>query len=214
MLPIKFTNLRSILCLGAHSDDLEIGCGGTLLKLLEEFRGLTVHWIVFSADGFRAEEAKVSADELLKGAAVHNIVLHSFRDTCFPFSGLEIKEQFIRLQQAIQPDLVFTHRRDDAHQDHRVIGELTWNAFRDHLILEFEIPKYDGDLGSPNVFVPLSESEAKRKVDHLNRHFASQRAKSWYTASTFESVLRLRGIESNSPSGLAEGFYCRKMTLR
>jgi LmbE family N-acetylglucosaminyl deacetylase len=210
MSPLKFDNLRTILCLGAHSDDLEIGCGGTLFKLLAQRAGLEVHWVVFSADGKRAVEAQASAEEMLKHAAKKNIVLHQFRDTCFPFVGLEIKECFIQLQREVSPDLVFTHRRDDLHQDHRLIAELTWNAFRDHTILEYEIPKYDGDLGAPNFLVPLDESTARRKVDHLLQHFPSQQNKPWFTASTFEAILRLRGIECNSSSGFAEGFYCRK----
>ncbi len=213
MSPLKFSDLRTILCLGAHSDDIEIGCGGTLLKLLAENSRLAVHWLVFSAAGPRAAEAKASADDMLTSAASKSLALHEFRDTCFPFFGLEIKQEFVQLQKTIQPDLIFTHRRDDAHQDHRLIGELTWNAFRDHLILEYEIPKYDGDLGSPNFYVPLDEALAARKTNHLMHHFATQRDKRWYKASTFDAVMRLRGIECNSPSGLAEGFYCRKLTL-
>jgi LmbE family N-acetylglucosaminyl deacetylase len=213
MLPIKLADVRSILCLGAHSDDIEIGCGGTLAMLLEQRTDLTVHWVVFSAAGARGAEAQASADELLKTAAEKNIILHTFRDTCFPYVGLEIKEKFIHLQGEIRPDLIFTHRREDLHQDHRTIAELTWNAFRDHLILEYEIPKFDADLTAPNVFMPLSESLARQKIDHLLRHFPSQQTKPWYRTSTFEAIMRLRGIECNSPSGWAEGFHCRKMTL-
>jgi LmbE family N-acetylglucosaminyl deacetylase len=214
MLSLKFDRLRTILCLGAHADDLEIGCGGMLLRWLAERNDLHIYWVVFSAAGDRVAEAQASAQDLLRLAATKNIVLHQFRDTCFPFVGLDLKECFIQLQKDLSPDLIITHRRDDLHQDHRTIAELTWNAFRDHTILEYEIPKYDGDLATPNVYVPLAESIAQKKVDHLMRHFASQHSKPWYTFSTFEALMRLRGVECNSPSGLAEGFYCRKMTLQ
>jgi LmbE family N-acetylglucosaminyl deacetylase len=211
MRELRFDNLRTVLCLGAHSDDIEIGCGGTLLMLLAQLPSVDVRWVVFSATSDRAAEAKSSAEELLKPTARKTVVLHQFRDTCFPFAGLEIKECFIKLQRDVQPDLIFTHGRDDLHQDHRFINELTWNAFRDHPILEYEIPKYDGDFGTPNFYVPLSEEIARRKTDHLMRHFSSQHNKAWFTPSTFQAVLRLRGIECNSPSGLAEGFYMRKL---
>jgi LmbE family N-acetylglucosaminyl deacetylase len=211
MLGFKFENLRTILCLGAHSDDLEIGCGGTLLTLLARRPDLQVHWVVFSAVDSRATEAHRSAEELLRPAAKKTIALHKFRDTCFPFAGLDLKECFIKLQREVQPDLVFTHRRDDLHQDHRTVGEFTWNAFRNHCILEYEIPKYDGDLTTPNFYFPLSEEVARKKVEHLEQHFPSQHDKPWYTASTFQALLRLRGIECNSPGGMAEAFHARKM---
>jgi LmbE family N-acetylglucosaminyl deacetylase len=211
MIHCDFKNLRSIICLGAHSDDIEIGCGGAIMSLLAERPDIEVHWVVFSASGDRAQEAKNSAAELLKQTAKKSIVLHEFRDTCFPFVGQEIKECFIKLQREIKPDLIFTHRRDDLHQDHRLLAELTWNAFRDQAILEYEIPKYDGDLGTPNFYAPISEAVAQRKVDHLLKYFTSQQSKPWFTASTFQALLRLRGIECNSPSGLAEAFYARKL---
>ncbi len=213
MLPLKLDSLRTVLCLGAHSDDIEIGCGGTLLKLLSKRPELEVHWIVLSGDDSRAAEAQASADEFLKPVAQKNVVLHHFRDSYFPYQGAEIKDCVSQIAKEVRPDLIFTHRRADIHQDHRLIAELTWNAFRDHLILEYEIPKYDGDLSTPNCYVPLEESVAQRKVDHLMRHFPSQQFKPWYTADTFHSILRLRGIECNSPSGLAEGFECRKLVL-
>jgi LmbE family N-acetylglucosaminyl deacetylase len=213
MQPLKFNNLRSILCLGAHSDDIEIGCGGTIAKLLAEHKNIAVHWVVFSASEERASEARSSAEAFLKSAGKHTIALYEFRDTCFPFVGLEIKERFIELQREVQPDLIFTHRRDDAHQDHRLIGELTWNAFRNHFILEYEIPKYEGDLGSPNFFVPLDAAAVGKKCENLLARFSSQREKPWFTADTFKAVMRLRGIECNSPGGFAEGFYCRKTVL-
>jgi LmbE family N-acetylglucosaminyl deacetylase len=211
MLGFNFDNLRTVLCLGAHSDDIEIGCGGTLLSLLAQQPDLNVHWVVFSGDSSRTAEAQRSAAEMLKTAAKHTLELHQFRDTCFPFAGMELKECFIKLQREVRPDVVFTHRRDDLHQDHRVIAELTWNAFRNHVILEYEIPKYDGDFGTPNFYMPLSEAVAQQKVDHLQQHFPSQHDKPWFTPSTFQAVLRLRGIECNAPNGLAEAFYARKL---
>jgi LmbE family N-acetylglucosaminyl deacetylase len=211
MLRANFDKLHTILCLGAHSDDIEIGCGGTLLSLLADRRDLEIHWVVFSGNDSRSDEAKSSAEAMLKSAAKSNIVLHRFRDTCFPFVGAEIKECFIKLQQEVQPDLIFTHRREDLHQDHRLLAELTWNAFRNHLILEYEIAKYEGDLGAPNFFVPLAESIAREKIRHLLTHFPSQREKHWFNAGVFEAVLRLRAVESNAKSGFAEAFHCRKI---
>jgi LmbE family N-acetylglucosaminyl deacetylase len=211
MQPLRFDHLQTVLCLGAHSDDIEIGCGGTLMRLLAERPGIEVHWVVFSAAGVRGEEAQASAAAFLSSVALKRIVLHQFPDTCFPFVGMEIKEQFRQLQTEVSPDLIFTHRLEDRHQDHRLIAELTWNAFRDHLILEYEIQKYEGDLGTPNFYVPLDKTAVQQKVAHLVKHFASQHAKPWYTAETFQSLLRIRGIECNSPSGYAEGFYCRKL---
>jgi len=211
MQHLRFDNLRTVLCLGAHSDDIEIGCGGTLMTMLAEQSELQVHWVVFSAGGERGGEARASAEKLLEPAIKKNIALHNFRDTCFPFFGLEIKERFLQLQREVQPDLIFTHRREDMHQDHRFIAELTWNAFRNHLILEYEIPKYEGDLGAPNFFVPLAENVARQKIEHLLTHFPTQRGKTWFTASTFEALMRLRAVECNAQSGFAEGFHCRKL---
>ncbi|HEY2826726.1 MAG TPA: PIG-L deacetylase family protein [Pirellulales bacterium] len=211
MRDLGFDKLRTILCLGAHSDDIEIGAGGTLMTLLAERRELDVHWVVFSAGGERGGEARASAEKLLEPAARKTIALHNFRDTCFPFVGLEIKERFLQLQREVQPELIFTHRREDMHQDHRLIAELTWNAFRNHLILEYEIPKYEGDLGAPNFFVPLAENLARQKVEHLLAHFPTQREKLWFTAGTFEGLMRLRAVECNAKSGYAEAFHCRKM---
>jgi LmbE family N-acetylglucosaminyl deacetylase len=202
-----------ILCLGAHSDDLEIGCGGTLRKLIESNGDLRVHWIVFSASGQRAIEAEKSATRFLAGAAHTEIVVKNFRDGFFPYLGYDIKEFFEELKPRCTPDLVFTHYREDRHQDHRLISDLTWNTYRDHLILEYEIPKYDGDLGSPNIFVPLDESICRNKVQWITEGFQTQRDRHWFTEETFRSLLRLRGIESGAPSGYAEGFFCRKAVL-
>lgn len=202
----------SALLLGAHSDDIEIGCGGTLLALLGASPATRVRWVVFSGDGERAEEARASADAFLAEAEDATVDLHGFRDGFFPHHGAEIKERFEELK-GFAPDLILTHRGTDRHQDHRVISELTWNTFRNHLVLEYEIPKYDGDLGRPNVFMPLSEELRTRKVDLLLEYFASQRQKSWFTRETFEGIMRIRGIECASPTGYAEGFDARKITL-
>jgi LmbE family N-acetylglucosaminyl deacetylase len=210
MTNLGFHGLRKILCLGAHADDIEIGCGGTLLRLLGENPGLYVYWVVLSADPVRAEEARRSAQSYLQKAAEHQFEIKTFRDSFFPYNGGEIKDFFHSLGRQFSPDLVFTHRRDDLHQDHRLVADLTWNTFRNHLILEYEIPKYDGDLGRPNLFVTLDEPTAEQKVTGLLQAFPSQTDKPWFTRDTFLSLMRIRGVESNSPTRLAEGFYCRK----
>jgi LmbE family N-acetylglucosaminyl deacetylase len=205
----------NILCLGAHSDDIEIGCGGTILKLLKQRKRTRVSWIVFGSDEneHRADEARESANAFLRRAESKTVVTNTFRNSFFPYRGAEIKEYFEQLKREFSPDVVFTHYRNDFHQDHRLISELTWNSFRDHLILEYEIPKYDGDLGSPNFFVPLEELTAREKVSFLMEYFPSQKEKHWFDEETFLALLRLRGMESNSSSRYAEGFYCRKMAL-
>jgi len=202
----------TLLCLGAHADDIEIGCGGTVLRLLAERPGSTVHWHVFSSSAEREGEARASAAELLAGAAHSVVEVHSFRESFFPFAGAAIKEQFERLKPA-QPDLVLTHHVRDLHQDHRLIAELTWNTFRDHLIAEYEIPKYEGDLGQPNLFVPLTAELGRRKAAHLMRHFPSQARRPWFRPETFEGLMRLRGVECNAPEGFAEAFHARKVVL-
>jgi LmbE family N-acetylglucosaminyl deacetylase len=204
---------RRVLCLGSHSDDIEIGCGGTMLTLLNRFPNLEFSWIVFSSGHERAEEARKSAALFLKGAKRSRIVVKDFRDRFFPFIGAEIKEFFDQLGREFSPDLIFTHYRHDLHQDHRTICELTWNAFRNHLILEYEIPKYDGDLGAPNVFVPLDRGVCERKIKHITAAFQSQRTKPWFTRETFLALLRLRGIECGATSGLAEAFHGRKIVV-
>jgi LmbE family N-acetylglucosaminyl deacetylase len=214
MLPVCLDHARTILCLGAHADDIEIGCGAALLEMLgRRPREIDVHWIVFSADGERKQEAQRSADRFLADAGKSSVTIHDFRDTCFPFVGVEIKERIGELRTQISPDLIFTHRREDLHQDHRLLAELTWCAFRDHLILEYEIPKYEGDLGHPNLFFPVSEAVCRRKLDTLLEIFATQHSKPWFTADTFWSLLRLRGIECNSPTHFAEAFTARKLIV-
>ena len=203
--------LRRVLCLGAHCDDIEIGCGGTLLRLQQQNPRLEFHWMVFSSTPQRKREAMKSARFFLKSAAPSRIVIKNFRDSYFPFQGARIKDCFEFLKKSFDPDLIFTHCRDDLHQDHRLISELTWNSFRNHLVLEYEIPKYDGDLGSPNFFVGLPESLCRRKIHHVLSCFGSQRGKRWFTEDTFRATLRLRGIESNGSERYAEGFYCRKL---
>jgi LmbE family N-acetylglucosaminyl deacetylase len=201
-----------ILCLGSHSDDIEIGCGGTVLRLLSGNPNLEVVWVVFSSNKEREREARKSAELFLAQAKQKEIIVNDFRDGFFPFDGPKIKEFFEGLKK-VSPDLILTHNRKDAHQDHRQIAELTWNTFRNHLILEYEIPKYDGDLGQPSVFVPLESDVCNRKVDYLMEAFESQRTKCWFQKDTFFALLRLRGMECNAPSGYAEAFYCRKLVL-
>jgi LmbE family N-acetylglucosaminyl deacetylase len=199
-----------ILCLGAHSDDIEIGCGGTILRLREEYPDCTFHWVVFSAIGARAQEAQWGASSF---AGLQRPLLKNFRDGYMPFEGAQMKDVFEELKSVVSPDLIFTHNRKDAHQDHRLIAELTWNTFRDHLILEYEIPKYDGDLGQPSVFVPLEMELCRKKVACIMDTFKSQHNKRWFCEETFYALMRLRGMESNAPSGYAEAFYCRKLVL-
>jgi LmbE family N-acetylglucosaminyl deacetylase len=210
---VQLTGLRSVLCLGAHADDIEIGCGGTILRLLEENPGLEVHWVVLSAPGVRAQEARDSADLLLEAAGRTDVRIADFEETFFPYLGRGIKDYVAKLGSEIAPDLVLTHWRDDFHQDHRVVSELTWNTFRDHLILEYEIPKWDGDMGRPNLFVSLGDSLCGRKVGHILGAFPSQAGKDWFTKEVFWGLLRLRGMEARSQSGYAEAFHCRKLVL-
>ncbi len=202
-----------VLCLGAHSDDLEIGCGGTVLDLLRQRSDVSVHWVVFSGSARRSEEARRSADAFLQRARQATVDLHEFRDGYFPYVGAEIKDVFESIKRGEAPDIIFTHHGIDQHQDHRLISQLTWNTFRDHFVLEYEIPKYDGDLTTPNLYVPLSEPTRSEKVELLMAAFASQRDKRWFSPETFLGLLRLRGIECASPTGYAEGFHLRKATL-
>lgn len=202
-----------LLCLGAHADDLEIGCGGTLLELLSRSGAVEVTWLVFSGHGRRGEEARSSAAAFLKGSRRAEVKVEQFRDGFFPSQLAAIKEYFEALKRRVSPDLIFTHHRDDLHQDHRVISELTWNTFRDHAIFEYEILKYDGGLASPNVFVPLSGALARRKVKLTMRAFASQRSRRWFREQSFLGLMSVRGVECNSASGYAEAFYGRKIVL-
>jgi LmbE family N-acetylglucosaminyl deacetylase len=210
----SFAATRGVaLCLGAHCDDIEIGCGGTILRLLELEPGLELHWVVLASDPARRAEALDSARRFLGPGAEQRVRIQAFRDGFLPWAGAEVKDFFESLKSEIRPDLILTHFRGDLHQDHRLVSELTWNTFRDHLILEYEIPKYDGDLAAPNVFVPLSESHASRKIEHLLGAFVSQRGKRWFSEDTFRGLMRLRGMECNAPACLAEAFYARKLVL-
>lgn len=184
-----------------------------MLALADGAAELEVTWVVLGADGTRADEARASAEAFLDRAAAATVVVEHFRDGFFPYLGGSVKERFEALKDEVSPDLIFTHSGLDLHQDHRLVAELTWNTFRDHLILEYEIPKYDADLGQPNVYVPLAETIVERKISLLLDHFASQRSRHWFTDDLFRSVMRLRGMEANSPTRFAEAFRCRKLTL-
>ena len=201
-----------ILCLGAHADDIEIGCGGTLLRLLSGNASVEVVWVVFSSTKERELEARSSAEKFLAQAKSKEILIKGFRDGYFPFDGVNIKDCFEDLKR-VSPDLILTHHGKDAHQDHRLISELTWNTFRDHLILEYEIPKFDGDLGNPGLFVPIDSKLMQRKVDYIMEAFQSQHNKRWFQREIFLSIMRLRGMECNAPSDYAEAFYCRKIVV-
>lgn len=203
----------SVLCLGAHSDDIEIGAGGTLLSWLEQGIRLDVQWCVLGGVDERGREARASAAEFLEGAADRTIEIMNFRDGFFPEQGDQIKSWFESLKGRVNPDVVLTHRRDDAHQDHRQVSRLAWNTFRDHLILEYEIPKWDGDMGRPNIYMPASESVIRRKVNLLMAHFGSQRSKHWFDPETFLGLARLRGMECRAPERYAEAFIARKLSL-
>ncbi|MFZ0519760.1 MAG: PIG-L deacetylase family protein [Candidatus Acidiferrales bacterium] len=202
-----------ILCLGSHSDDIEIGCGGTILRLAEQFPDCVIHWAVFNAVGARQNEAERGATLFAGRHLGESPRLECFQDGFMPYAGAAVKSVFEDLKQVIAPTIIFTHNRKDAHQDHRLIAELTWNTFRDHLILEYEIPKYDGDMGQPNVFVPLESEQYQTKVRFIMDAFQSQHSKRWFREDTFLSLMRLRGMECNAPSGHAEAFYCHKLVL-
>ncbi|MFQ5426238.1 MAG: PIG-L deacetylase family protein [Gaiellales bacterium] len=202
-----------VLALGAHADDIEIGCGGTLLWLTHAFGPVSVRWIVLGAADARAGEARASAAAYLEAAHQADVAVCGFQDSFFPAERVGLKEHFEKLKGDGSPDLVFTHYRDDLHQDHRLVNELTWNTFRDHAILEYEVPKYDGDLGQPNVFVPLSKEVCTRKTQLLMEHFPSQRDRHWFSEDLFHALLRIRGVECAAPTGLAEAFYGRKVVV-
>jgi len=216
MIPLRLVAKSSgplkILCIGAHSDDIEIGCGGAILRLAEEYPGCEFYWAVFNAVGVREAEARRAAG-LFAGSRLKGPILKGFEDGFMPWAGTEVKAVFENELKPVAPDLIFTHNGQDAHQDHRLLNQLTWNTFRNHLIFEYEIPKYDGDLGRPSVFVPLRRELCDAKVVHLMDAFGSQRSKHWFEPGTFLSLMRLRGMECASDSGYAEAFYCRKLVL-
>lgn len=205
--PIEF------LFIGAHCDDIEIGCGGVVLRLIKEYPQAMFRWVVFSSTEQRAAEARQSFSMFSENLDNKSLIVNDFRNGYFPYIGAEIKDYFEELKQTAKPDMIFTHHGQDYHQDHRVLSELTWNTFRNHFILEYEIPKYDGGLSSPNVFFPLTISESQRKLEILLECFSTEHSKSWFTRETFQGLMRLRGVECNAPSGYAEGFYCRKAII-
>lgn len=202
-----------ILCLGAHPDDIEIGCGGTVLRIIEEVPHALFYWAVFSGSEKRVKEAREAAKVFLDDVKSRKIIIHRFRESYFPFVGASIKDCFEKLKREFYPDIVFTHYRNDAHQDHCLISSLTWNTFRNSLIIEYEIPKYDGDLATPNLYVHLNESQVRKKIDSILGNFTSQKEKPWFTEETLRSILRIRGIESNAPSNYSEAFHCRKIVV-
>jgi LmbE family N-acetylglucosaminyl deacetylase len=217
MFPLKLGDHSKgplqILCLGAHPDDIEIGCGGTILRLTAEHPGSVLRWVVFCAGGPRGAEARAAANQFTGAGVLSGLILKTFRDGFLPFEGAQVKEAFEQLKPTVTPDLIFTHHRNDGHQDHRTVAELTTQTFRDHLILEYEIPKSDGDLGAPSLFVPLSAEQSRQKAGSIMNAFPSQREKHWFREETFLALMRLRGMECTAPSGYAEAFYCRKVVL-
>ncbi len=212
MLPVALGDGKGsplkVLCIGAHSDDIEIGCGGTLLRLLSERPQCEVLWVVLSATPEREREARASAADFLAQAGKSTVVIKSFSESYFPYVAAE--EQMKKL---LAPDVVFCHRREDMYQDHRLVAELAWNTFRNHLVFEYEIPKYEGDLGAPNVFVPLPPAVGDRKIELLLKHFPSQAGRTWFRRETFRGLLALRAVECNAEAGYAEAFYARKLVL-
>jgi len=200
-----------VLCFGAHCDDIEIGCAGALMTLQHRHPGSRFHWIIFTQEAGRDRESRDAAARI-HGSGVQ-VDIHDFRMSYLPFEGPRVKDQFEEIKRRVKPDVVFTHRLEDRHQDHRVVAELTWNSFRDHLVLEYEIPKYEGDLGHPNFYVPLDDAVAARKLDLLMTCFPSQAKRTWFRRELFEGHLALRGIECNSPSGRAEAFHARKLCV-
>ena len=213
VIACNLNRVKRVLCLGAHSDDIEIGCGGTVLRMIEQSKSIEFYWLVLSANPRRAKEAERSANAFLGGARRKTVVVKSFRDGFLPYIGAPVKEAFEEIKTIFVPDVIFTHFRQDLHQDHRMVCELTWNTFRNHFILEYEVPKYDADLRSPNFFVPLSDGQARKKVNGLMRYFATQRNKQWFSEDLFYGLMRLRSIEGASPTRHAEAFHCRKVLL-
>jgi LmbE family N-acetylglucosaminyl deacetylase len=213
VIECNLNRVKRVLCLGAHSDDIEIGCGGTVLQMIEESKNIEFYWLVLCANPERTMEARRSAKAFLARARNKTIVVKPFRDGFLPFLGPPVKECFEELKKVFTPDVIFTHCRHDLHQDHRLVCELTWNTFRDHLILEYEVPKYDADLRSPNFFVPLSDTQARKKVNNLMRYFTTQRSTRWFREELFYGLMRLRATEAASPTPYSEAFYCRKVLL-
>jgi len=209
MQPLSLQGARRVLCLGAHADDIEIGCGGTVLRLAADRSDLEVRWVVFSSNAVRAAEARASAAAFLEGTK-STVTIRDYRDGYLPYSGVAIKDEFEAIKKEFVPDLILTHYRQDLHQDHRLVSDLTWNTWRNHFILEYEIPKFDGDFGTPNFFSPMPAATLERKIALVTHHFASQAGKQWFAPDLFRAVARIRGMECVAPESLAEAFYCRK----
>jgi LmbE family N-acetylglucosaminyl deacetylase len=211
MLSLPLSQVRRLLCIGAHADDIEIGAGGTIRRILSEASGVNVWWQVFSAVGERYAEAEASAKDILRHAAAYHLQLGDFRESYFPERWSAVKDVFEGMKRECDPDLILTHWRDDRHQDHRILSELTWNTFRNQMILEYEIPKYDGDLGNPNVYMTLAEEVCLEKVAGILAHFRTQAGRHWFTGDAFLALMRLRGIECGPQTRYAEAFYGRKL---
>jgi LmbE family N-acetylglucosaminyl deacetylase len=211
-LPGNLRKRLEVLCIGAHCDDIEIGCGGTLMRLADE-RPISATWIVLASTPQRAAETRRSAALVLRSARRRQLQMATFDDGFLPAQWREVKEFFETLKVLPRPDVIFTHDREDLHQDHRIAGELTWNTFRDHLILEFEIPKFDGELTQPNLYVPASRAMVARKWRQLHHAYRSQRGRPWFDEEAFRGLMRLRGLECNAPQGYAEAFHARKIRL-
>jgi LmbE family N-acetylglucosaminyl deacetylase len=209
-LSLKKRQLK-VLCIGAHPDDIEIGCGGSIFRISEEFK-TDITWVILSGDENRKNEAMNSAKKFLEKSENHEIFIKSFKESYFPYIGDQIKDFFEELKK-VSPDLIFTHYRHDLHQDHRLLSELTWNTFRDHFILEYEIPKYDGDLLDPNLYINLNKETCENKIGLISSEFKTQSSRRWFDKEIFWAILRMRGLESNSPSKYAEAFHSRKISI-
>jgi LmbE family N-acetylglucosaminyl deacetylase len=207
----SFKRIRRLLCLGAHSDDIEIGAGATVLRVVRENSDVEVTWCVLSGNETRQDEARAGAEHILGSRTARSIVLKDFTDSYFPEQRQKIKQFFEQSLKSTDPDLILTHARADAHQDHRVVNELTWNTFRAHQIWEYEIPKWDGDIIQPNLYVPVDPEDVTTKITVLREVFASQRSKHWFDEETFRGLLRIRGLESNTR--YAEAFVARKFVV-
>jgi LmbE family N-acetylglucosaminyl deacetylase len=206
-----FKQVRRLLCLGAHSDDIEIGAGATILRILRESPDVEVTWCVLSGNEIRHQEARSGAEQLLGRNVSRSIFLQDFTDSRFPDQLSEIKSFFEQHLKSTDPDLILTHARLDAHQDHRMVNQVTWNTFRAHQIWEYEIPKWDGDITQPNLYVPVTSDDVRAKIDVLRDAFSSQRGKHWFDDETFRGLMRIRGLESNTR--YAEAFVARKFVV-
>jgi len=213
-LPVHKDKGLEILCLGAHCDDIEIGCGGSILMLLQQYKINKLSWVVFCSNEERKKEAETSAGKFLDGVENVNIKILSYRDGFLPDAWRKVKEEFELIKREVNPDLTFTHRLEDRHQDHRIVSDLTWNTFRNHMMLEYEIPKYDGDLTTPNLYVEVDRVTANQKNRIILESFQSQQNKHWLDDELLNGLMRVRGVESVSETGFAEGFHVRKMVLK